>query len=350
MRRTVVLASAAAVAVMVTGGLIGFGLFGMGTAQKQAPPAAKVAEAELVTGTIAPRRETAPPQALAPEAAFSLPARPEPQPSRANVSANPKPACKNPNALGVSRTVEIDTGGGPGFGFEHFKQHDFLREKEVVLTFDDGPWPTTTAVVKALADECVLATFFAIGKHATYYPEILRSVAEAGHSVGSHTWSHQDLSKKSAEEAKAEIEKAISAVQWALGTRAQEASFFRFPALRHPAEMVTYLGQRNIAVFSTDMDSFDFKLRKPEKIVGSIMTKLQKHGKGIVLMHDFQTGTSHAAPQLLAELKAGGYKIVHLKSRMPIQTLPEFDQGLQKDQKLPTVSQRPTSSIVRDIQ
>ena len=110
--------------------------------------------------------------------------------------------------------------------------------------------------------------------------------------------------------------------------------------------MVTYLGERNIAVFSTDMDSFDFKLRKPEQIIKSIMTKLQKHGKGIVLMHDFQTGTSHAVPQLLAELKAGGYKIVHLKSRMTIQTLPQFDEGLQKDQKLPTVSQRdrhPTS-------
>src|SRR6476620_10631286 len=169
--------------------------------------------------------------------------------------------CSNPNALGTTRTVEIDTTGGPGFGFEHFRQHDFLRDKEVVLTFDDGPWPTTTAVVKALADECVLATFFAIGKHATYYPEILRGVAEAGHTVGSHTWSHQELSAKSADEAKAEIEKGISAVQWALGDIAQEASFFRFPRLRHPSEMVTYLGERNLAVFSTDMDSFDFKLR-----------------------------------------------------------------------------------------
>lgn len=341
---------ASAAAVAVAAGLISFSLVGKGTAPKQAALPAKITESELVTGSIAPRREMAPPQTLAPEAVFSLPVIPETQPGRANASASSKQACQNPNALGVSRTVEIDTTGGPGFGFEHFKQHDFLREKEVVLTFDDGPWPTTTAVVKALADECVLATFFAIGKHATYYPEILRSVAEAGHSVGSHTWSHQDLSKKTAEEAKAEIEKAISAVQWALGSRAQEASFFRFPALRHPAEMVTYLGQRNIAVFSTDMDSFDFKLRKPEQIIKSIMNKLQKHGKGIVLMHDFQTGTSHAVPQLLAELKTGGYKIVHLKSRMAIQTLPEFDEGLQREQKLPTVSQRPTSSIVRDIQ
>ena len=49
----------------------------------------------------------------------------------------------------------IDTTGGPGFGFEHFKQLDFLTDKEVVLTFDDGPWPNNTpAVLKALADEC----------------------------------------------------------------------------------------------------------------------------------------------------------------------------------------------------
>jgi peptidoglycan/xylan/chitin deacetylase (PgdA/CDA1 family) len=347
MRRTTFLAIAAAVAI--AGGLISLGLR-MG--QQQASRLATVTEPELVTGAVVPRPTLASPEPPAAEVAGAPPASPEksPKPARSDTAANSRPTCRNPEALGVSRVVEIDTTGGPGFGFEHFKQHDFLRDKEVVLTFDDGPWPTTPAVVKALADECVLATFFAIGKHATYYPEILRSVAEAGHSVGSHTWSHQDLSKKSADEATAEIEKGISAVQWALGDRAREASFFRFPALRHPSEMVTYLGERNIAIFSTDMDSFDFKLRKPEQIIKSIMTKLEKHGKGIVLMHDFQSGTAHAVPQLLAELKSGGYKIVHLRSRVEIRTLPQYDEELQKNQRLPTVSQRPTSIVVRDIQ
>ena len=89
----------------------------------------------------------------------------------------PSSTCANPNALGVARTVEIDTTGGPGFGFEHFKMHDFLRANEVILTFDDGPWLNNTpAVLKALADHCTKATFFAIGKHATYYPEILKQV------------------------------------------------------------------------------------------------------------------------------------------------------------------------------
>jgi peptidoglycan/xylan/chitin deacetylase (PgdA/CDA1 family) len=348
--------TASAIIVMAVG-LISFTLSQTRTVQKSdlKVVVSKAAEPELITGTIASRSISTPalPQASSTSAA------PMPAPvssaasgksDRNNTLVTAKPACRNPGAFGVSRLVEIDTTGGPGFGFQHFKQHDFLREKEVVLTFDDGPWPTTNAVLKALADECVRATSFAIGQHATYYPEILRSVAAAGHSVGTHTWSHQDLSKKSPEEAKAEIEKAISAVQWALGDQAREASFFRFPALRHPPEMVTYLGERNIAIFSTDMDSFDFKLRKPEQVVKSIMAKLQKRGKGIALMHDLQPSTSQAVPQLLAELKAGGYKIVHMQSRAPATTLPQYDEILQKDHKLPTASQRPTASVVRDVQ
>src|SRR2546422_5753656 len=94
-------------------------------------------------------------------------------------------SCSNPNALGVSRVVEIDTTGGPGFGFEHFKTHDFLKPGEVVLTFDDGPWPgNTPAVLAALARHCIKATVFPIRKHAMWHPEILRQRAEAGHSIG----------------------------------------------------------------------------------------------------------------------------------------------------------------------
>src|SRR2546426_6256298 len=118
-----------------------------------------------------------------------------PAPCRAPVEAVSSCA-GNPNALGISRVVEIDTTGGPGFGFEHFKSHDFLRDGEVVLTFDDGPWPKNTpAVLAALAAHCTKAIFFPIGLHATYEPGILKQVAAAGHAIGSHTWCHQDLSK-----------------------------------------------------------------------------------------------------------------------------------------------------------
>ena len=213
---------------------------------------AAVAIAGIWYWTSAPRADAAPPKTIAARPSEPL------TPAAARLAAKddvdvtaslnkPAPAapppmpvaqmstCANPNALGVSRVVEIDTSGGPGFGFENFKQYDFLEPKEVVLTFDDGPWPgNTPAVLKALDDECTKGLFFAIGKHATYHPEILRQVYAAGHTVGTHTWSHANLNGKKMTEQmdKDEIEKGISAVKWALGGPSP-APFFRFPQLQH---------------------------------------------------------------------------------------------------------------------
>jgi peptidoglycan/xylan/chitin deacetylase (PgdA/CDA1 family) len=271
-------------------------------------------------------------------------------PEQKPVLSTVKPACSNPNALGIERVVEVDTTGGPGFGFEHFKQLDFLNDKEVVLTFDDGPWPVNTpAVLKALADECTTGVFFSIGKHATYHPEILRQVAAAGHTVGTHTWSHANLNKKTMTEqqGKDEIEKGFSAVRMALG--APPASFFRFPELQHAPAMVNYLGARNVAIFSCDIDSFDFRARSPEQIVDTVMTKLDKLGKGIILMHDFQKHTGEALPTLLGRLKAGGYKIVAMRSKAPLETNAKYDEEMLKSVKVPTVSTRPVSSVVQTV-
>src|SRR5947209_7116821 len=330
-------------------------VFGPAPAPMAAAPEPKPATPAAVVTEVAPAPMPTP--AAAQPAATSAPVvlaavpptvAAAPPPSAA---PPPAPACTgNANALGVARTVEIDTTGGPGFGFEHFKSHDFLRDGEVVLTFDDGPWPRNTpAVLAALAAHCTKAISFPIGKHATWHPEILRQVAAAGHTIGSHTWGHVDLSKKTVtvDNAKDEIEKGFSAVRWALG--APPAPFFRFPALRHPPALVTYLGERGIGIFSTDMDSFDFKLRKPEQVVNAVLTKLKKFGKGIVLMHDFQHATADAAPALLAQLKASGYKIVLMKPRTSVKTIASYDELVVKDLKLPTVSDRPTSSVVRTI-
>jgi peptidoglycan/xylan/chitin deacetylase (PgdA/CDA1 family) len=262
----------------------------------------------------------------------------------------PKSACANPDALGVARVVEIDTTGGPGFGFEHFKQLDFLADKEVVLTFDDGPWPANTpAVLKALADECTKAAFFPIGKHATYHPEILKQVAAAGHTIGAHTWSHANLnSKKMTEQlARDEIEKGYSAVKLALG--AAPSPFFRFPELQHSPAAMAYLASRNIAIFSCDLDSFDFRAKNAEQIVTTVMSKLDKQGKGIILMHDFQKHTAEALPALLRRLKAGRYKVVQMKAKAPMQTVPEYDEALVKDMNLPAASTRSVGSVVQTV-
>src|SRR2546427_7740090 len=160
----------------------------------------------------APRADAPAPQTVAARKAEPLPApaaaRPalkddveitaslsKPAPALAPIpAAQPaRSACANPDALGVSRIVVIDTTGGPGFGFLQYKQFDFLTDKEVVLTFDDGPWPTTPAVLKAPAGESTNALFFPVGKHTTYHPEILQQVAAAGHTIGSPPWSHSPL-------------------------------------------------------------------------------------------------------------------------------------------------------------
>ncbi len=265
--------------------------------------------------------------------------------------APPAQVCANPNAIGVSRTVEIDTKGGPGFGFEQYKAYDFLEAKEVVLTFDDGPQVNSTkAVLDGLAAHCAKATFFSIGKMAVGLPEIIREVAKAGHTIGSHTWSHADLRKKKDEkEAESEIERGLSGVHRAVG--APIAPFFRFPFLLDSPAMLKHLADRNIAVFSMDVDSFDFKNRDPNALVKVIMDKLEKKGKGIVLMHDIHAQTGKAVPILLDQLKAAGYKLVHIKPAAPAETLPEYDALIEKDVKgLPAAgSERPMNSVVRTV-
>jgi peptidoglycan/xylan/chitin deacetylase (PgdA/CDA1 family) len=321
-----------AAGVIFAGSLLGSLAVPFSAAWSQSAPA----------GAAAPTRTAA-----APAPAAAVPA----QPAAAQQAQPPRAPCMNPNALGVGRTVEIDTTGGPGFGFEHFKDLDFLRDHEVVLTFDDGPWlENTPAVLKALADECTTGIFFSIGKHATYYPEILKQVYNAGHTVGTHTWSHATLTNKklSEDQRKEEIEKGISAVKWALGG-ISPAPFFRFPALQHPPEMVTYLGSRNIAIFSCDLDSFDFKAKNAQAVIDVTFKKLDKLGKGIILMHDFHKHTAEALPELLRRLKAEGYKVVAMRAKAPVQSLPQYDEELLKDAKLPTVSQRPVNSVVTTV-
>jgi peptidoglycan/xylan/chitin deacetylase (PgdA/CDA1 family) len=287
--------------------------------------------------------------AITMSAAVAALAQNAPAPAPAAAPAPAKTACNNPNALGVSRIVEIDTTGGPGFGFEHFKAYDFLRDREVVLTFDDGPWPGhTPAVLKALADQCTKAIFFPIGKHSGWHPEIMKQVAAAGHAVGSHTWSHRDLSKLNQQDGIDEIEKGIAAVSIALGNK-PIAPFFRFPALRHPPELLKYVGERNIGVFSTDMDSFDFKMRKPDQVIASVMKKLEKHGKGIILMHDFQQATAHAAPELLKKLKDGGYKVVQVVGKTPLEPKKEYVDMVLKEIGGGMETARPMSSVIKDI-
>ena len=261
--------------------------------------------------------------------------------------------------LGVSRIVQIDTTGGPGFGFQHYKQYDFLKDKEVVLTFDDGPQTRTTrAILAALKDQCTRATFFPTGKQTAALPEVLREVVAQGHTVGSHTYWHgrgtakgrmRPLSKLKHNLAMEEIERGISAVVLALGDKA--TPFFRYPFLKDTEKTIDHLGKRNIAVFSTDIDSLDFKRRSSKWLTNRLMRKLKEKHKGILLFHDIQPHTAKAMPQILKKLKAGGYKVVHMIAKDHLTSLPEYDKKVKaafKGRKN-MAGGRPMSAVIKTI-
>jgi peptidoglycan/xylan/chitin deacetylase (PgdA/CDA1 family) len=343
-------------AALLTLGLVTFGVVVVQKVTDPVPPTATAARVPSSQNTASANSEKVPlhvGEAVKVAAPFTSTAVAENNTMAAASALRPVAACNNPDALGLSRVIEIDTTGGPAFGTEHFKQYDFLRDKEVVLTFDDGPWPgNTPMVLKALQDNCTKATFFEIGEHATWRPDLAKQLAAAGMTIGSHTWSHKDLAKnpyaKDIDQAKQEIEMGVSAVHMAVG--GPTAPFFRFPDLQQPRDLMPYLATRNMAIFSTDIDTFDFKLRRPEDVVKSAMTKLAKNGKGILLMHDFQHVTAEAMPELLRQLKAGGYKIVHMVPKEPVTTLAKYDEMVRAQDKYSSSNNaRSESSIVKTI-
>jgi peptidoglycan-N-acetylglucosamine deacetylase len=237
--------------------------------------------------------------------------------------AEPQPACPRPEALGVSRVLEIDPSGGPWFGAPH-GDRELLAPGEIVLTFDDGPAPNSTRpILVALAVQCTKATFFMVGEMAAKYTDVVREVAEQGHTLGTHTWSHLNLKRLADEKMKKQIEAAFTAVEKAAGT--PTAPFFRYPYLSSSDATATYLRSRNIAQFDIDIDSFDWRNRNATTVIHRVMSTLKQRGRGIILMHDIHPSTAAAVPELLRQLNAEGYKIVHLRPISPVQTLAGFE-------------------------
>jgi peptidoglycan-N-acetylglucosamine deacetylase len=234
----------------------------------------------------------------------------------------------NPNALGTARVQEIDTGAGPKFGHQQYKDNDFLSDGEVVLTFDDGPARIyTQPIVNALEANCTRATFFMVGQRALQDTAMVRDIARRGHTIATHTWSHANLRQQSPMNARREIELGFSAVSQALGQPV--APFFRFPYLADTASMTGLLQSRQMGNFSIDIDSYDYRTQDPQAVHQRIMAELAEKRKGILLFHDIQPSTARALPGLLAALKARGFRIVHIQPKAPVVTLAEFDSAVR---------------------
>lgn len=229
----------------------------------------------------------------------------------------------NPDALGTARVLTVDPVTTPAVGRRHFPVTLPLQPKEVVLTFDDGPWPgTTDAVLAALRHECVKASFFMLGRNATAHPALAKKVLTDGHTVAYHTYSHPLLNRMSVQRAEAEIDRGIAAVDQAVygsGSRTPKATpktpFFRFPGFASNPALIELMAKRHITVFGADLWASDWNRMRPDRERKLVLERLAKTHGGIVLFHDTQAQTAKMLPALLLDLKRQGYRIVHVAAR-----------------------------------
>ncbi len=229
--------------------------------------------------------------------------------------------CPNKDALGTSRILTVDAASTPRVGLKSFPQTLPLEDHEVVLTFDDGPWPPTTPKVLAtLAHECVLATFFLIGKPASEHPELVRRIAAEGHSIGHHTWTHFSLAHMKPEDAVDQINHGISAVEMALhgvATTTPSTPFFRFPGFESTPATLDLLQSRGIVVFGADLWASDWNPMTPQQELKLLTDRLNAAGRGIILLHDPKRHTAAMLPAFLRYLKENHYRVVHLVPAVP---------------------------------
>jgi len=230
--------------------------------------------------------------------------------------------CPRPGTLGTSRTLSVDAAATPRLGLKSFPQTLPLADHEVVLTFDDGPWPhTTKRVLAALAQECVRATFFLIGKPASEYPDLVRRIAAEGHAVAHHTWSHRSLMRIKPDQTAEEIDRGISAVEMALhgvATTTPTTPFFRFPGFESTPSTLDLLQSRRIIVFGADLWASDWNRMTPKQELRLITSRLKAAGKGIILFHDTKAQTAAMLPAFLRYLRENDYHVVHIIPAEPV--------------------------------
>jgi peptidoglycan/xylan/chitin deacetylase (PgdA/CDA1 family) len=224
--------------------------------------------------------------------------------------------CPRKDALGTSRVLAVDAASFPRVGLKSFPQTLPLEDHEIVLTFDDGPWPATTPkVLAALARECVRATFFLIGKPASEHPELVRRIAAAGHTIGHHSWTHHNLKYMKADDADGEIDKGIAAVEMALhgaATTIPSTPFFRAPYFEITQASLDLLQKRGIVVFGADLWASDWNKMTPQQELKLLIDRLKIAGKGIILLHDPKAQTSAMLPAFLRYLRDNHYHVVHV--------------------------------------
>ena len=215
------------------------------------------------------------------------------------------------DVLGTSRTLTLPREGA-AWGTAQHPALPTLPPKEVVLTFDDGPRPESTPLVlKALAEQCVQASFFMNGEPMRQHPALARQVRDAGHTVGMHGYRHDAFNQLPPAAQLADLDAMVGVYR---DTLASEPAAWRFPFLAESPALMAALKERGITVMSVDAGAEDWLPgQTPQMLADKLLGQLAKPGGGIVLLHDAQDQTARALPFLLQALKRNGYRVVHLR-------------------------------------
>jgi peptidoglycan/xylan/chitin deacetylase (PgdA/CDA1 family) len=225
----------------------------------------------------------------------------------------------HPDAIGTSRTIVVDPTAHPRIGTMQYPETLPLRDHEVVLTFDDGPIPkNSNQVLQTLADNCAKATFFLIGEQARAFPDGVRKLVAAGHTIGTHSQTHPlTFEKMPMDKVQKQVDDGIASVTAALSDPSALSPFFRVPGLLRGPNVEQYIGSKGIQIWSADFLADDWRHISSAKVYELAIKRLEAEHKGILLLHDIQARTAAALPKILHEMKVRGYHIVQVVAATP---------------------------------
>jgi len=231
------------------------------------------------------------------------------------------------------------------YGTMQYARSVDVSDKEVVLTFDDGPDPVVTPQILDTLDRfCVKATFFMTGLRAERYPALVQEVARRGHTIASHSYSHpNNLRRLGWNAATRQITRGINEIQTALDAHddtsdMRVAPFFRFPGLNHSTGLRGWLANQNISTFSCDAGTDDWRRIAASTVTYRALRNIRSTRGGIVIFHDTKPRTAAALPHVLQRLQNEGYHIAHMlperDARTPGTTLAAAPLDRQADTPL----------------
>jgi peptidoglycan/xylan/chitin deacetylase (PgdA/CDA1 family) len=193
-----------------------------------------------------------------------------------------------------------------------------LHEKEIALTFDDGPNPVNTPLVlETLKKFGVKATFFVLGQNVKRYPDLIKKIIADGHNIANHTWSHNVFMKEvSVKDFTDQIKNTHDILVQTVGENNIEP-FFRFPtgAGASSKEGLAMLSQLGFANFYWSMSAHDSRTKDPAIALNTSIAMLDQYKKGLFLCHDVRPHTASMLPAFLTELYKRGYTTIQFKTR-----------------------------------